>query len=474
MRDRRSLQTVALVALFAIVITGCQHTSKGPNSPPSSQPEKKLSTTLLVGWITWDYDGYYKVKAGNGTQEWHAWQHVRWDLTGVPNNSGAAVVTKVTFDGGRQFREDDPQVPPGGAGCDLNDVWDHSDDTWDVNNPLQDELAAQVDKDDQIQVRTAGNYPERSVGYRPIGTNNTARDEHECGHQARKFTQVDPLWQQALDLLIAPQPSKEHREGSTSKTPAGASLSQPVDQLQFDPGSFGAKIAVEVSWSLDVLPDLCKKRQVTTQDIERVREILGQSNSYVDLTDHYGRLPLDVSGDPAPAPGVKGRTGYFTSASGETLGARLYSREIDSLFDLASTAAHESFHIGQIKERGFVLTSAAPFLSLKEYTALKWQAEAAAFDFQAKVLNDLSRVGGAIAACVAQRLAIEGEVLNMQPPEKRRETVTKQLEYDTETVEREWNRYSQGPKDGNVGNRVSSMRNNGAIADAINQFQKWL
>ena len=469
MRPRRRLQAGTAVVLLAVALMGCRHTSKGPSSPSSSQPPKKLSTELLVGWITWDYDVYYKILTGNSTHERHVRQHVRWDLTGEPNSAGTAVKARVTFEGEQKFREDSPQVPAGAAGCELNPIWYHFDETWEVNNPLPDELGAQAEPNDLLRVRTAGSYPSSPNGYRPIGTKKVAVDSRECSHPARSSTDTRNLWQQALELLVPPEPSKEHREGSTSKTTAGTALAPPVDPLGFDPSPFGATPAVEISWSLDVLPDLCKKRTVTDQDLQLVRQILEQSGSYDDLVNRFGRAPLDVSDDPAPAPGVKGRAGIFASGPG----ARLFAREIDSRFDLVSTAAHESFHVGQIQERGFALTDAAPFLSLKEYTAVRWQAEAAAFDFQAKVLNELSRAGGATAACVAQRLALEDE-LNVQPPDKRRETVVKSSDYDAETIKKEWEQYSQRPKDPAVGNKVTTMRNVGAINDAVNDFQKWL
>jgi hypothetical protein len=315
-------------------------------------------------------------------------------------------------------------------------------------------------------------YPSSPNGYRPIGTREITVDSRECSQQARTSTDIQVLWQQALDLLVAAQPSKEHREGSTSTTSNGTALSSPVDRVRFNPGSFGATPVVQISWSLDVLPDLCKKQRVTKQDLKRVGEVLGQSESFVEFVDRYGTPPLDVSDDPAPAPGAKGRAGYF-SGSGRKAGARLFAGEIDSQFDLASAAAHELLHVAQIQERGFVLTEAAPFLSLEEYTALRWQAEAAAFDFQAKVLNELARVGGAIAACVAQRLAIEDD-LNVQPPDKRRESVAKSSAYDAERIKNEWEQYAQGPKDADVGNKVSSLRSSGAIGDAVNEFQQWL
>jgi hypothetical protein len=135
---------------------------------------------------------------------------------------------------------------------------------------------------------------------------------------------------------------------------------------------------------------------------------------------------------------------------------------------MASTVAHETSHYADaVNRNGLYMEDLAPFLTEAGYTALKWAAEARAYDFQAKVLDELAAGGRSQRACVQHLRALDPGTSTLSPQDRVKDVMDR---YSRPDYVKEWTDASKGAGSSAANTYVTKLRANGDIQQARQQF----
>jgi hypothetical protein len=184
------------------------------------------------------------------------------------------------------------------------------------------------------------------------------------------------------------------------------SKAQPEIPLPTDLASFRGYLprlphetgTATIEWTLIRLRGECRSEEVTAGMRSTAAEIGNLSSSLVEM---FGRIranvkgPVDFSGQHPE--GTVGATSITTKGE---VAITVDYEQIHSRMHLAYVIAHEFAHAEDILDVGFGPNEAASLLTEAEYIAYRWEMEAFAFDFGAKVLTEVAKKDPSFAGCV--------------------------------------------------------------------------
>jgi hypothetical protein len=118
---------------------------------------------------------------------------------------------------------------------------------------------------------------------------------------------------------------------------------------------------------------------------------------------------------------------------------------------------------------GFVSSEAAPSMTLDQYKAYRWQAEADAFERQSRVLAEVAKNRPWLAACVKQAYQ-KDPLLRPDLTREQREKGVRER-YSGEDLEAEWDEHRDDEVPGPIRDQVNTYRKSGEMRELVDHWR---